>query len=467
MGRYETKNAFLTAGQAVCYLRAHLRPYMNKIIFRLAISTSALLSGFTVWAMDLELIQEPSCELLLGVTLRQASPPIWDLHSGWSNRGALGHLPARTTETEKIAGDQGIFWWGQSMGVAKSIEEARAHDFGHKYKNTGKVPYLITDIDVSDLNSQTPRDVVQFRLRKILESDAQIVEFEDAQKPNGKKISADNYVVLDKQKLINLMIMEKVFWFDLDARGARFHFYGWSFPKQRGIIEFSDALRVNDKGAIASGPIRKMMRTLIAFIKDGGSISFNTNFAEALEMAKNQWRTGPDGKTKVQNSRFKNDPENAAAAFKAYEAGRAISIEARNRNGELVAGEIVFRTGNVLKPNTIFHWVVGQDPRDPNRNYAEVAKAVSIAEAVRFGQRGIPWVDIGMVSPLSEEEGGKVVSGVEFAKRFEELNLLPEIDLHLNEAFALTELPFDMADIDTWLPTVQVPLAPKVRKELK
>jgi hypothetical protein len=440
---------------------------MNKIICVLSIVLMMPLFSF---ASD--------CDVILGDTLASTEPAIWNIHRGWSNRGALGNRPKRSPETEVMAGQQGVFYWGQSIAVAKSIEEARKHDFEHKSKNTGKFPYLITDIDVSDLVAFTEATHPELskeqlaaakveldlraraRLKQILASDVKIIEFDDAQMPNGDKIPAENYRELDKQQLINLGVLDEIVWLDVDTRGPRFHFFGWSFPKLRGVLVFDDILKRNNQGAIANAGIRKMFRNLIQFLQEGGTIRFNGDFREALTMAKNQFRAGPGGKM-VQNSTFKNDPSAEKAAMELYERGDAISVEARNKAGELVAGEILIKSGNVIHPKTIFHWIKGQDLLNPNRNYADIAKAVSIAEALRFGRLGIPWVDIGMLSSLSEEEGGKIISGVEFEIMFVELNAKPAVDLEFDKPFSLSELPFSMEEMPIWVPAAQPPPPPR------
>ncbi len=417
---------------------------------------------FPRWSIAME--AAPCATSLLGYTVLQAEPVIWSVENGWSNRGALGaDFPERNAVNDARARRQGVHYWGTSIAVAKSVEAASAHDISHTKKNTGRVPYIITDIDVSDLNPETPVALVQARFRQILTSGAPIIEFEDAQKANGKKLKAEKYTVLSTPDLLRLNILDKIFWLDSDDRGARFHFPTYVYPKLRGVVEFTDILKRNSEGAIANREVRKMFRDLIEFIQGGGTVSFNTDFAEALEFAKNQWRAGPTGE-KVQNSRFMRDPTAVAAALLANQAGKAFSVEARNSKGQLVAGEIVYREGNLLAPDTIFHWVKGQDPENPEIHYAAIAKAVSIAEAIRFMNRGIPIIDIGMMTPLSEEEGGKIISGVEFSQHLAHLNSQPDVDLHLNEPFSLNEFPFPMSEVNTWVPPRQAPPAPKKAK---
>ncbi len=68
------------------------------------------------------------CERMLGLTLKSREPLDFDRGAGLSMRGFLGAAPSLTLDTNAELSAKGIFFWGHSFAVMKSLEEAEAHD---------------------------------------------------------------------------------------------------------------------------------------------------------------------------------------------------------------------------------------------------------------------------------------------------------------------------------------------------
>jgi hypothetical protein len=445
---------------------------MRKITFALLLCVFAIPSAFAGEEPAATQSVTTFCEQdLLGISITSLNPLVFRREGRWSMRGALGNHPPRTQANEQAAREQGGWHWGTSIGVATSIEEARNHDMSHKFTNLGRIPYIITNVPVDDLRPKlkpdsTPDEVVRARFKQIFDSpDSFIIEFEDALDERGNKARPENYEVLSKEGLSRLGVLDEMLWMSPDERGARFHFFTWVLPKMVGIVEFKDLLKLDAEGKIADAKIRKMFRTLIAFMEDGGTFSLNRDFTESLNFARDQWRKGPEGKM-IQESRYISNPGEYVAALESYKAGTALSAEARDASGKLVAGEILFRAGNVLTANTVFHIIPAHDTRSDEQkkryNYADVVKAVSLFEGMRLLGVGISWINVGMVSPLTEEEGGKMVSEARFEELSDSVNAVGRIDLMENRPFSLDEIPFAREDFSKRFP-YQAPPEKKVK----
>jgi hypothetical protein len=248
--------------------------------------------------------------------------------------------------------------------------------------------------------------------------------------------------------------LESVVWLNADTRGPRFSIKGWTVPRQRGVVDYNDLFKLNDKGVIADKDIRAALRKLIKFVQDGGRIVYNENFVEALEMAKNQLRKDSDGKM-VRQSRYMTDPSTMKSAMDSHHQGRAYSVEARDRNGRLLAGNISFRNGNLIKGDTVFYLTREENSDGQGGegvNYSYLARALGLAEAMRLHRMGIDIQDVGMVTHFTAQGGGKLIPGEEFAAFAKAMARQPEIDLRLDKPFSLEELPYPLAEISKWLP---------------
>ena len=153
----------------------------------------------------------------------------------------------------------------------------------------------------------------------------------------------------------------------------------WFCPEPRGILEFS------------SLHIPKSLEK----IRRKGIYQFSTNqaFARVMKACADQKRPGQEGTWII--------PEMFSAYQKFHEAGYAHSIECW-RGTELVGGLYGVYIDGVFSGESMFH-------REPN-----TSKLCLWEMARRLQAKGIEWMDIQMLTPVTEQLGGSYVSRKEF-----------------------------------------------------
>lgn len=376
------------------------------------------------------------CEQMLGLTLLSAEPvPEFDLTAGLGMRGFLGAYPVLTDENrERVGGylsSQGVMFWGHSFAVKKTIEEARAHD--SQFNGLSKIMYLISDVDVSDLPhigtdaTEADREKVRERFREIFET-SDMVYWDDSEAILEKRDIPAKFGILDKEVARRLIVPETVEYFTKDDRGPRFAQSGWVFQKIRGELNYA---AVFNSG---SDTIKKILKSARKFSDAGYTFTFNTNYQEALDAARDQARVGKtaDGKLiKVpDNSRYLKQEE-YTMALEGYRSGHGFSVEVRNENGKLMGGILGTRRGNIVALETTFYGYEDR-PDGSFRSQIDFAKMAVLAALKRLHEHGIDVVDAGMVTPFTASLKGEYVSGARFAKDIAELRRMPPIDLDLS-----------------------------------
>lgn len=375
-----------------------------------------------------------------------------DPKDGFTNRYFVGSKPARTAPAEIAAMRQGGKWWGVSLIVKKSLEEARNHD--SKFKSLSKIAYIISDFDTSQFNDDTPREKIITTFEQLMkDSDVYFFEEKDA---SGNELPTDQRIAVKQSKdiLQKILIPEDVIWFTKDERGNRFHFFGWTFSNdEHGVVDYNHIFKLVETpvrngpkvGMIANADIRRSLRILVSFLKDGGTITFNENFEESLVRAREQLRKNSKGEME-RGSRYMIDPSAFPITLQNYKDGYAFSSEARI-NGDLKAGSIALKIDNMVTSDTVFYLTAAENTDGPNgtgKNYSDLARAVGIAEAIRLHRFGINFEDVGMVTSFTKQGGGIMVPADKFKLIKDYINSLPAVSLdELTKPFTLAEILFE------------------------
>jgi Leu/Phe-tRNA-protein transferase len=118
--------------------------------------------------------------------------------------------------------------------------------------------------------------------------------------------------------------------------------------------------------------------------------------------------TGQPVELDPSSNRFLTDFEKIKADFmERYEKGEVGSFEKWDSNGNLVAGAIYERVGNLIYPDTVVY------RRDFGANIND-AREVFVHLADDLINAGIPLVDIVMVTPFSQSIKGREITAAEF-----------------------------------------------------
>ncbi len=156
----------------------------------------------------------------------------------------------------------------------------------------------------------------------------------------------------------------------------------WFSPEKRGVVDFAD-LHV-------SRSLEKLQK------KQEYSFTMNQSFEQVIEACQTQLRKNQNGTWIV--------PELKSAYMKFHEAGFAHSIECW-KDSTLVGGIYGVFVEGVFSGESMFH-------RLPN-----VSKLAFLFLVQHLQSRGLEWMDIQMVTPVTENLGGKYISRDDFLKR--------------------------------------------------
>lgn len=163
----------------------------------------------------------------------------------------------------------------------------------------------------------------------------------------------------------------------------------WFCPEPRGILEFKD-LHIP----------RSLKKSLQ---NDGWRITFNQDFRSVIEACAEQPRPGQEGTWII--------PAMVPAYIRFHEAGYAHSVEVW-QGEELVGGLYGVYVDGVFSGESMFH-------RVPN-----ASKVALVSLAQRLEEKRLGWMDIQMVTPVTQLLGGKYISRTEFLNRLDAVHSL-------------------------------------------
>lgn len=158
----------------------------------------------------------------------------------------------------------------------------------------------------------------------------------------------------------------------------------WFSPDPRGILEFSE-LRINRS-------LGKWLR------KEGGRLEFtlNTAFSQVIENCRDQERPGQESTWIL--------PSIVSAYQRLFAAGQVISGECW-QDGELVGGIYGVISEKYFSAESMFY-------KKPN-----ASKFCFIKMVEHLRSLGHQWMDIQMVTEVTESLGGKLIAREEFLQR--------------------------------------------------
>lgn len=158
----------------------------------------------------------------------------------------------------------------------------------------------------------------------------------------------------------------------------------WFSPDERGIIDFTEFQFTHS--------FRRWLRKH----RNEFEISVNQRFAEVVRECQLQKRKGQQGTWITEEMRV--------SYIELYKAGKATSVEVL-RNNELVGGIYGVMSSQYFSCESMFH-------KEDNTS------KLALLELVEYLQgQGHRWMDIQMVTSVSESFGGKLISKQEFLRR--------------------------------------------------
>ncbi|MCO5142207.1 MAG: leucyl/phenylalanyl-tRNA--protein transferase [Oligoflexia bacterium] len=162
----------------------------------------------------------------------------------------------------------------------------------------------------------------------------------------------------------------------------------WFCPEPRGVLDFQDLHLPK-----SLQKIRK--KNLYRF-------SFNTAFLSVINQCQKQPRPGQEGTwiTEAMKEAYCNF----------HADGYAHSIECWNQEGTLVAGIYGVYVDGVFSGESMFHIE------------SNCSKLCLIELVLKLQSLGLKWIDTQMLTPVTEQLGGKYISRQDFLKRIEKVH---------------------------------------------
>jgi len=159
----------------------------------------------------------------------------------------------------------------------------------------------------------------------------------------------------------------------------------WFCPDPRGVLDFADL---------------HIPRSLRKWAKQNADIQFTWNeaFDKVIEACSEQPRPGQDGTWIL--------PEVIQGYRQLFSAGFVRSLEAW-QNGELIGGLYGVDVNGLFSAESMFF-------RKPNVSKLCLWKMIETLQ-----KEGRSWMDIQMVTPVSEQLGGKYISRADFLRRLD------------------------------------------------
>jgi leucyl/phenylalanyl-tRNA--protein transferase len=168
----------------------------------------------------------------------------------------------------------------------------------------------------------------------------------------------------------------------------------WFSPARRGVLDFDE--------------LHWPKRFLQELKNKSFTITFNQAFGQVIKACATTPRVHEAGTWIL--------PPMEQGYLRFHEAGYAHSVECW-KDGQLVGGLYGVYVGGVFSGESMFHHVSG------------ASKRCLYAMTEKLKAAGLKWMDIQMVTPVTESFGGKYISREEFLKRIETSKMLaPRID---------------------------------------
>lgn len=333
---------------------------------------------------------------------------------GLAQRGFLGSAVPKTPQTDLMALEHGIIWWGMRFNLVPSIHDAISHR-RQAYEHHFNKKTLYTDVLVAGLyiigheselgltfDSEGPgktfKPIPPNKVEMILKRGAYEVQ------PDG------SYQFIEPARLLRRVSLEGMNYFNtahLPASGGlnALTQAGWVAFKQHGLHDYSKWKQTD-----AAKRLKKLARKLV---EQGYTIRFNTDYKLMLDKLRDQKRTYRAEKKDDNETpnRVESNPDHNRyrdeviynTALANLLAGKGYSVGVYDPKGELIAGEIGWRVGNHVYGDSVFY---GDDV-----NLAKVA-ALALMEVMDAG--GQPYTDPGMITAYTGSMGAELVPFPEY-----------------------------------------------------
>lgn len=164
----------------------------------------------------------------------------------------------------------------------------------------------------------------------------------------------------------------------------------WFCPEPRGVLDFQEV------------HIPKSLQKLQK--KKAYRFSFNKDFMAVLEQCQTRPRPGQEGTWITEAMKD--------AYFQFHLDGYAHSIECWNQKNQLVGGLYGVYIDGVFSGESMFHI----------ENNCSKLCLIELVNALK--NHGLKWLDIQMLTPVTEQLGGKYISRQDFLKRLESVHRL-------------------------------------------
>ncbi len=158
----------------------------------------------------------------------------------------------------------------------------------------------------------------------------------------------------------------------------------WFCPDERGVIDFKDL------------HLPKSFQKWLRQTEGQFEITIDQNFKEVIHHCRKQRRAGQKGSW-INNEIEKNYVE-------LHQEGFCMSVEVK-QNGKLVGGIYGVKAKDYFSCESMFHTV------------SNASKLALYHLIMHLKKNGHTWMDIQMVTPVSESFGGKLIFKTQFLKR--------------------------------------------------
>ncbi len=384
----------------------------------------ALLITLTLVAAVPAISQEfDPCDVLLSGSQEQVYHAFFQSYQrnytdGLGERGFMGSAIPKTPQTDLIALEYGLVWWGMKFNIVPSIEEAikhrqQAHEM-HRKKGTLYTDVLVAGLYIIGQESELQLDfdkegagaffkpIPPDKILMMMQRGAYEVQ------PDG------TYILIPAERLLRRVSLEGMTYnkvAHLPGAGGynSISQSGWVAFKQHGLHDYS-AWKQTDNAR----RLKKLARKLV---EQGYTIRFNTDYKLMLDKLRDQKRTyrpekkeGEDSKPEraeanPEYNRYRNEAVYNTALGNLL-AGKGYSVGVYNPQGQLVAGEIGWRVGNHVYGDSVFY--------DDDVNLAKIA-ALALMEVMDAA--GQPYTDPGMITAYTGSMGAELVPFPEYLKK--------------------------------------------------